>query len=477
MTIYIKEKNLVECLDSREVAPVNSNRNMFVNNTKEKFQTGRLVAVPSELKGLWELHEKYGKMKWKDLFTPVIELCRNGHEVTEYLARVLHMKKIEILNNLSMRKVFVNPSSNDVWSVGDKIKRLQLAETLEKISANGADALYEGDIGKVVVEDVTNEGGILTETDLKNYKVRWLQPIVMNLTNSGDKLFTSALPGSGPVLIFILNVLKGFSLKHDTLTYHRIIETFKFAHSYKAELGDPTFSTKSEDFVKSLIKLEYAEQVRKKIDDTKTHEVQYYGNTSTLPDDHGTAHMSILAPNGDAISVTSTINNVFGSMIRSRTGIILNDEMSDFSSPTLSSGPSQSDANFISPGKRPMSSMSPSIVLDSDGNVKMVIGSAGGTKIITSIAHVLITHFLMNSTENLESIFASKRLHHQLTPNLIQFEEGFDHNIIEGLLNLNHTIEKVDEMFGFGALVGISIDNEKISSSYDPRRGGSRDIF
>lgn len=475
MTIYIKEKNLVECLDSREVAPVNSNKNMFINSTKEeKFKAGLLVAVPSELKGLWEVHQKYGKIDWKDLFTPVIKLCRNGHEVTEYLARVLQKAKHKILNNLSLRKVFVNPSTNDVWSIGDKIRRPQLADTFEEISENGPDVFYAGDIGKVIIEDVKNEGGILTEADLKNYEVRWLPPLIMNLTNSGEKLFTFPLPGSGAILIFILNVLRGFSLKHDTQSYHRIIETFKFAYSKKAELGDPNFSKQMEEIADNLIKIEYADNVRNKIDDTKTHRVEYYGNASTLPDDHGTSHMSILAPNGDAISVTSTINNVFGSLIISRTGIILNDEMNDFSPPS-----DHSEANFISGGKRPISSMSPSIVLDSDGNVKMIIGSSGGTKIITSIAQVIISHFLMNSnsTRNLESMFAAKRLHHQLTPNKIQYEEGFDRNIIEGLQNLNHTLEKVEEIIGFGALVGISIENEEICSAFDPRRGGSRDTF
>lgn len=478
MTIYIKEKNTVECLDSREIAPLAASKNMFVNKSSNA-KPGLLVAVPSELKGLWELHKKYGKLEWSDLIKPVIELCREGHEVTEYLARVLQTKKQEILGNPSLRQIFVN-SQNDVLKYGDKIKRPKLADTLEKISINGADIFYEGEIGKTIVEDVEKEGGILSEIDMKSYKVRWLKPLVMNLTNSGEKLYTVPLSGSGAILIFILNVLKGFTLKHDTLSYHRIIETFKFAFSNKAELGDAAFSTRVEELQRNLTTLEYAEHFRSKIDDAKTHELPFYisGNVSTLPEDHGTAHIAILAPNGDAISVTSTINNIFGSMIRSRTGIILNDEMNDFTFTTLP-GQSYFEANFISPGKRPISSMMPSIVLDSDGHVKMIVGSAGGPKIITSVAQALISRFLMNSTahHNLENIFALKRLHHQLNPNIIKFEEGFDHEIIEGLQNLNHTIEKVKELIGFGALVGISIENDEIVSAFDPRRGGSRNNF
>lgn len=478
MTIYIKEKNTVECLDSRETAPIAATQNAFTNISSTNIRPGLFVGVPSELKGLWELHKKYGKLPWNELFAPVIELCREGHDVTEYLARILQIKKREILENESLKEIFVN-SNNDVLNVGDKIKRPKLAETLEKISIHGADMFYEGEIGKMIVDDVIKEGGVLSEIDLKNYKVRWLSPLVMNLTESGDKLlYTVPLPGSGSILIFILNVLKGFTLKHDILSYHRIIETFKFAFSIRAELGDPEFSTKVAELERNLTRLDFAELFRKKIDDAKTHEPFYYGNGSALPEDHGTAHISILAPNGDAISITSTINNAFGSMIRSRTGIILNDEINDFTFVKSPGEHSSSDANFISPGKRPISSMMPSIVLDADGHVRMIIGSAGGTKIITATAQAMISRFLMNSTQHLESIFASKRLHHQLKPNIINFEEGFDNNIIEGLRSLNHTIVKeLKELIGFGALVGISIENEEIFSAFDPRRGGSRDTF
>lgn len=469
MTIYIKDKNLVECLDSREVAPAAADKNLFVNKTSQ----GLLIAVPGELKGLWELHKKYGKLPWQELLKPVIELSQNGHDVTDYLARILQKEKVKIFENSSLKEIFVNPENGELLRPGDKLKRPKLAATLQQISEKGINEFYEGNLGKIVVDEIRQRGGILSEEDLKNYKVYWRTPLVMNLTTS-EKLYSMPLPGSGAILIFILNILKGFNLTNDALSYHRIIEAFKFAYAARAELGDPNFIQNPDKLIRDLTSLEYAEKIRLKIDDSITHnDIDFYGGSSIAVEDHGTAHMSILAPNGDAISVTSTINNIFGSKFRSQTGIIFNDEMNDFSSPKYGS----STSNFIAAGKRPMSSMSPSITVDNEGHVRLIIGAAGGSHIITSIALTMIKKYLMNSTESLEEIFASKRIHHQLYPNILEFEEGFDENIIESLRKFNHTVRQASEVVGFGALVGISVDDEKLSSAFDPRRGGSLKVF
>lgn len=146
MTIYIRDKNLVECLDAREVAPKAATENMFAGN-KSSLEGGLSIAVPSELKGMWELHKKYGKLPWKDIFQPVIQLCREGHEVTEYLATVLRFKEKEILEEPTLREVFVDPKTNQIWKAGDRIKREALANTMETIANEGADTLYA--MGKI----------------------------------------------------------------------------------------------------------------------------------------------------------------------------------------------------------------------------------------------------------------------------------------------------------------------------------------
>lgn len=479
MTIYIKSKNIVECLDAREVAPKKSHEQMFVNDTKKSSLEGGLsIAVPGELKGMWELHQKYGSLPWKALFQPVIDLCKNGHEVTEYLARVLNRKANAIKEIPSLREIFVNPETGELWRAGEKIKRLALAKTLETIANEGAETLYgkNGTIGRQILEDVKEFGGILTEEDLLDYKVKWLQPDETTLKN-GERLYSMPLSGSGSILIFIMNLLKEYDLKRDALSFHRIMEAYKLAYARRSELADPEFVESAQALVKNLTNVEYANAIRKKIDDTKTHnDIDYYGGHFSAQEDHGTAHISILALNGDAISVTGTVNYILGSLRRSKTGIILNDEMDDFSTPGQKNvyGIPPSEANFIRPGKRPMSSMAPSIVVNADGSVGLVIGSAGGSRITTAIAHTIINFYFFKTTESLAEVFAQKRLHHQLMPNHISFEDGFDELIIGQLRDIyNHTVDRVTETIGFGALVGVYAKDGTVQSAYDPRRGGS----
>lgn len=478
MTIYIKEKNLVECLDAREVAPKNADENMFQN--KSSLEGGLSIAVPGELKGLWELHKKYGKLPWKQLILPVIKLCQDGHEVTEYLAKVLRVKEKTIKEIPSLREVFVNPITNEIWNAGDKIKRPALAETLEVIANDGADTVYSmGKIGRQLLEDIKEFGGILTEEDFAEYKVKWMQPVNATLKD-GELLYSMPLSGSGPLLIFIMNLIKDYDLKHDTLSYHRILEAFKIAFGRRSDLADPDFVEGVKELVQNLTSYEFAKEMRKKIDDFKTHnDISYYGSNLGAPEDHGTAHISVLAPNGDAISITGTVNYILGSLRRSKTGIILNDEMDDFSTPGKNNvyGIPPASANFIKPGKRPISSMAPSIVINKNGDAELIIGAAGGSRISTSIAHALINYYYFKSRDSLWKVFESKRLHHQLVPNSISYDIGFDEEILKGLQALNHTIQPFTHTFGFGALVGILADRNSVQAAYDPRRGGSSVVF
>ncbi|CRK91255.1 CLUMA_CG004935, isoform A [Clunio marinus] len=477
MTIFIKEKNLVECLDAREVAPKAATEDMYVGDkNKSSLEGGLSIAVPGELKGMWELHRKYGKLPWKDVFQPVIDLCKNGHEVTEYLASVLARKNQSIHEIPSLREVFINPHTGQIWNAGDRIKRPALAETMEAIARHGADTMYlMGDVGRQLLDDIKEFGGILSEDDFAEYQVKWLKPVETTLKH-GEKLYSMPLTGSGTILIFIMNLLKDFDLKHDVLSYHRIMEAYKLAYARRSELADPAFVENVENLVKNLTSLEYAREIRKKIDDKKTHyEIGYYGSHFATPDDHGTAQISVLAPNGDAISVTGTINYILGSLRRSKTGIILNDEMDDFSTPGLNNiyGIPPSESNYIAPGKRPISSMAPSIILQPDGRVSMVIGSAGGSKITTAIANTIIQYYYMKLNIPLKDMFALKRLHHQLIPNAVIYEDGFDKAIIDGLIAKNHTMKNVTSTIGFAALVGILVEDDVVTGAFDPRRGGS----
>lgn len=172
MTIYTKETGVVETLDAREVAPGAATEEMFVGNAEAAKVGGLAVAVPGELKGYFEAHRKYGKLPWKDIVNPIVELCEKGHEVSRYLEKVLRNREEAILKEPSLREVFINPQTNHTWKQGDILKRPKLAETLAKIAEEGADALYskDGSLLQPFVQDVQNFGGIITEEDLLNYE-------------------------------------------------------------------------------------------------------------------------------------------------------------------------------------------------------------------------------------------------------------------------------------------------------------------
>ena len=171
LTFYSKANGTVKTLNARERAPAAANESMFIENPLESQSGGKSVAVPGEIKGLWELHQNYGSLKWKDLLQPVIELCREGHVVSRYLENIFRGSEERIFGEPSLRDVYINPETNHTYKLGEKIKRLKLAETLEVIAEEGADSIYGGgDIGALMVEDVQKRNGILTVEDLRNYK-------------------------------------------------------------------------------------------------------------------------------------------------------------------------------------------------------------------------------------------------------------------------------------------------------------------
>lgn len=309
LTIYIKESNHVETLIARDVAPLAATEDMFVNTT---VTGGKAVSVPGELKGYWELHQRYGKLQWSELFDPVIELCRKGHVVSPYLGRILQKNRRTIQASPTLAEVYIDPKTNDVYRIGDKIKRTKLAETLAIIQSEGVSAMYNnGSIARMLVEDIQSAGGIVTVEDLMNYNVRWEQPISVSLKDN-KTLHTLSLPGSGALVTFILNTLIDHLPHHESVkSLHRIAEAFKFAYAERTKLGDVKFVESVAKVVENLTDYRFAEEIRKKINDLRTYDdVRYYGANFSVEDDHGTAHINIIGPNGDAIAATASINGV-----------------------------------------------------------------------------------------------------------------------------------------------------------------------
>lgn len=229
------------------------------------------------------------------------------------------------------------------------------------------------------------------------FSVEWKdkEHVQVSLRN-GYTMYTTPLPSSGVILAFILRVMDGLYTDHLGVYWHRLIETFKHAYGQRSNLGDLRNETHLVNEIHATLynlnSDQFINSIRNRIIDNSTRtDYQYYGGNFAIEEDHGTANMAVLAPNGDALTITSTINTYFGAKVRSiHTGIILNDEMDDFSTPGKLNtfGVPASAANFIQPGKRPLSSMCPVIVLDKKYNVKMLVGAAGGTKITTAVAQV-----------------------------------------------------------------------------------------
>lgn len=436
MTIYTRENKEAITLNARETAPMNATADMF-DKDPEKSKRGPLaVGVPGELRGYVTAYKRFGKLPWRDLIQPSINLCENGYNMSkaQYDSLSDHIKDDELLN-----KWFVNSTTGELKKRGSLIQPKKYCETLRLIAEHGGDILYNGTLADKLVEDIQEKGGIITKEDLLNYKAIWSDAIHVKLHQ--DNLYSVPPPGSGVLLGFILNVLKGYNFTSDdinginntVLTYHKIIETFKYAYAKRTELGDPNFNNITE-LLQNLTSNDYAEAIRDRITENSTFsDPAHYGAVFYAKGNHGTAHISILTPNGDAVSVTSTVNLYFGAEFTSKqTGIILNSGMNDFSSSAFKNyfGLPGSPANHIEPQKRPLSSMSPTIITDEKGDVKLVIGASGGTKITSAMALVIMRSFWLGQT--IKQAVDAPRIHHQVFPMEINYEYGVLKQIVDG---------------------------------------------
>ncbi|XP_048241225.1 glutathione hydrolase 1 proenzyme-like [Haliotis rufescens] len=476
MTFYNRSTRAVEVLDARERAPLVANESFYIGKVKGASVLGGLaIGVPGDVMGHWEAHQRFGRVPWRELFQPTIDLCRNGVPILEPIHRAITLYA-EVLKNMSYTMYFDNVTGEAV-KVGDRVKYHALADTLERIAEKGAPVYYNGSLTDDIVADISEHGGVITREDLNLYTATWRTPVNVTLR---DNLTVHSMPppGSGAVFEYMLNILDGYGFTPDSLstneksvlTYHRIVEAMKFAYAKRTDLGDEDFVDVAE-LVRNMTSLDFGDYIRGSITDSVTHDTDYYGATFYDQTKTGTSNACIIDAEGNAVTITATINTFFGSKIRGRrTGITFNNEMDDFSTPGIINqfGVPASEANFIKPRKRPQSSMCPSIIVNqTSGDVVMTIGASGGTRITTSVA--LVAMFALRMGVPIADAVDHKRLHHQLLPKQIRIERGFSQDIIDGLKAKGH---EIDMNTAASVVSAIHVTGGLLHAVADVRKGG-----
>lgn len=432
-------------IDARECAPLKSDKLMF-KGREHLSQVGGLAAgIPGEIKGLYTLFELQGSgnLEWSELIMPVVNLLRNGWNASVVLASVVEVDKEVLKENYDdYYFLFKENSTSEVIELGDIIKHTELANTLELVAKNGSDAIFydpQGPIASNLITAVNAHGGIFTAEDFAQYEVD-ISPALHTRFINND-VYTSCGSSSGPALVHGLSIMDHFGEQPggdmEPFATHRLIESMKWMASSRSRLGDP--ETNLTQFV---ISEEWANYAKSHLNDSASmphwsdYKPVYEINTP-----HGTTSFAIVDKHHNAVGCTSTINLLFGSLVRDPiTGIILNNEMDDFSTPGSPNafGVEPSVHNFIRPKKRPLSSSVPTIVVNELGKPDFIIAAAGGSRILTAVFQAIVRVYSYQMPI-LETI-AYPRLHHQLLPDVIEHEDFIGSDIIEALGEKGHKL-------------------------------------
>ena len=437
-------------IDYREMAPAKSFTNMYLNedgsfNTSKLSTFGYLASgVPGTVAGFWEVHQKFGTLDWELLLEDAIYYAENGFEITPYMGDMLSKYKEKLSYFEPTNRIFMKHNPN---FIGSKLVQKDLANTLKLIAVQGKDGFYKGEVAQKIADEMKKNGGLITENDLKNYTPKWRKPLISDYRN--NKIITMGPPSSGGVhIIQMLNILENYDLKqigHNTTDYINLLaEVMKYAYADRSKhLGDPDFFDVP---ILEITNKKYAKSIKNKIKigkstpSSKILPGSFDDNESTE-----TTHFSVADKNGNVVSSTYTLNSTFGSGVTIKgTGILMNNEMDDFSaSPGIPNqfGLLGAEANKIQPKKRPLSSMTPTIVMKENG-LFFTTGSPGGSRIISAVLQSILN--IIDFEMNLEEANRSKRIHHQWQPDILQIEFSLNDNIKQQLLNLNYKVKVID---------------------------------
>ncbi|ORZ35373.1 gamma-glutamyltranspeptidase [Catenaria anguillulae PL171] len=464
-----------EVVDFRETAPANISETLFKDDPLKSQRGGLAVGVPGELRGYELAHRKHGKLPWARIIEPIVALNANGFRVSATLAGKLKTHESWIMASPVWRSVFAPEGT--LVTEGATVKRTAFAKTLQTVADNGAQAFYTGPIAEALVDAIRADGGVLSLLDLKEYKPIVRKPV--ETWYKGRKIISAGAPASGHVLLYMLNILERFSFKEGptAVTYHRMIEAMRYGFARRSELGDPEFLN-IDTRLNQILSKDEAAAARRNISDATSYPPEHYQPKYTNAPSHGTTHLSVVDESGMAVAVTTTVNLIFGSRIMEpKTGVILNDQIDDFSFHNVSNyfGLPPSPSNYMEPMKRPMSSTAPTIV-EQDGQVSLVVGGSGGSRIISAVFQTIV-NFLEFDWSVTRSVF-SPRLHDQLFPDLTEVEEGFPTSVSRELAARNHQLKYLAVGHHESVVQAIArTASGELEAVADYRKGGEPDGY
>ncbi|TIC96988.1 Gamma-glutamyltransferase [Colletotrichum higginsianum] len=465
-----------ESVDFRESAPAAAFQDMYKGNIEGSVYGGLAVGVPSEVRGLEYIHKKYGVLPWKAVVTPAAQLATTGFRVSEDLVRYMANAINGQYNFLVEDPVWAEEfaPNGKLLQLGDTIYRKRYGATLAKIAEEGPDAFYSGPIAESIIATVRATNGSLTLDDLSSYKV--VTRPSLSISYRGHRLVSVGSPASGAVCLNTLKIMEQFDPSESADTHlgvHRFDEALRFAYGARSLLGDPDFVDGIGPFEDTLIDEATAKDIRHRILDNQTQPVDRYDPHGMYASEgFGTSHIVTADKSGMATSLTTTVNLLFGAQIMDPlSGVILNNEMNDFSIPGVRNafGFEPSPANFVRANKRPLSSITPVIVEHPDGTLYATVGAAGGSRIISSTAQV--AWHVLEHGRTMKQALREPRLHDQLMPNTVTFEYAFDNDTVASMIEKGHDVTWVPE--GRSAVQGIIFDGGVFEAASEPRQKNS----